>query len=81
MPRLGRALAVSVFVLGMILLPIDGAGASAARPAEAAPRVPHFTDVTTAADHGHFTRDLYYHQTKAADYLRARRNDPNPAGA
>ncbi len=49
MPRLGRALAVSMFVLGMLLVPIDGAGASAARPAEAAPQVPHFTDVTTAA--------------------------------
>ncbi len=35
-----------------------------------------WTDLTAAADHGRYTRDLYYHQTKAAEYLHARRNDP-----
>jgi Zn-dependent protease with chaperone function len=35
-----------------------------------------WTDLTAAADHHRFTRDLYYHQTKAAEYLKAKRNDP-----
>ena len=34
-----------------------------------------WNDLTAAADHGRYTRDLYYHHTKAAEYLRARRND------
>ncbi|MBX9623354.1 MAG: M48 family metalloprotease, partial [Gemmataceae bacterium] len=33
-------------------------------------------DLRAAADHKRYSRDLYYHQTKAAGYLRARRNDP-----
>ncbi len=39
-----------------------------------------WTDLTAAADHGRFTRDIYYHHTKAAEYLRARRNDPTLGG-
>ena len=35
-----------------------------------------WTDLTAAADHGRFTRDLYYHQTQAAEFLKVRRNDP-----
>jgi Zn-dependent protease with chaperone function len=35
------------------------------------------TDVRAAADRGLFTRDLFYHQTRAIDYLRARRRDPH----
>ncbi len=35
-----------------------------------------WTDLTAAADHGRFTRDIYFHHTKAAEYLRTRRNDP-----
>jgi Zn-dependent protease with chaperone function len=35
-----------------------------------------WTDLTAAADHGRFTRDMYYHQTKAAEFLKVRRNDP-----
>jgi Zn-dependent protease with chaperone function len=35
-----------------------------------------WTDLTAAADHGRFTRDFYYHQTRAAEFLRIRRNDP-----
>lgn len=34
-------------------------------------------DLKAAADHGRFTRDLYYHQTKAAQFLRAKRGDPS----
>ena len=34
-----------------------------------------WSDLTAAADHGRFTRDLYYHHTKAAEFLKARRND------
>lgn len=33
-------------------------------------------DLRAAADHGRFTRDIYHHQSAAADYLRAKRNDP-----
>lgn len=33
-------------------------------------------DLTAAADHQLFTRDFFYHQTRAADYLRALRKDP-----
>jgi Zn-dependent protease with chaperone function len=36
-----------------------------------------WNDLTAAADHGRFTRDLYYHHTKAAEFLKVRRNDPN----
>jgi Zn-dependent protease with chaperone function len=35
-----------------------------------------WTDLTAAADHGRYTRDLYYHHTKAAEFLKAKRNDP-----
>jgi Zn-dependent protease with chaperone function len=35
-----------------------------------------WTDLTAAADHNRFTRDIYYHQTREAEYLRQRRNDP-----
>ncbi|MDB5307575.1 MAG: hypothetical protein JWO38_1777 [Gemmataceae bacterium] len=35
-----------------------------------------WTDLMAAADHERFSRDLYYHQTRAAEYLRLRRNDP-----
>jgi len=35
-----------------------------------------WADLTAAADHGRFSRDLYFHQTRAAEYLRVRRNDP-----
>jgi Zn-dependent protease with chaperone function len=34
-------------------------------------------DLTAAADRKHFTRDLYYHQTRAVEHVRARRRDPN----
>ncbi len=34
-----------------------------------------WNDLKTAADHGHFSRDLYFHQTRAAEYLRSRRTD------
>lgn len=36
-----------------------------------------WNDLSVAADHGLYTRDLFYHQTKAAEYLRAVRKDPN----
>lgn len=35
-----------------------------------------WSDLTAAADHQLYSRDLFYHQTRAADYLRALRNDP-----
>src|SRR5262249_40974785 len=35
-----------------------------------------WNDLTAAADHNRFTRDLFYHQTKAAEFLKAKRNDP-----
>ena len=35
-----------------------------------------WADLTAAADHGRFTRDFYYHQTRAAEFLKTRRNDP-----
>jgi Zn-dependent protease with chaperone function len=35
-----------------------------------------WADLTAAADHNRYSRDMYYHQTKAAEYLKARRNDP-----
>jgi Zn-dependent protease with chaperone function len=35
-----------------------------------------WTDVTVAADHQLFTRDLFYHQTQAGAYLRELRKDP-----
>jgi len=33
-------------------------------------------DLVAANDHGLRTRDLFYHQTKAADYLRILKDDP-----
>jgi hypothetical protein len=36
-----------------------------------------WTDLYAAADHGRYTRDLYYHQTRAAEFLRIKRNDPS----
>ncbi|HYH66009.1 MAG TPA: M48 family metallopeptidase, partial [Urbifossiella sp.] len=33
-------------------------------------------DLMAAADHGRYSRDVYYHQTKAADYLKVKRGDP-----
>jgi Zn-dependent protease with chaperone function len=33
-------------------------------------------DLMAAADHGRYSRDLYFHQTRAADYLKAKRDDP-----
>ena len=35
-----------------------------------------WTDLTAAADHNRFTRDIYYHQTREAEFLKVRRNDP-----
>ena len=35
-----------------------------------------WTDLTAAADHKRYSRDLYFHQTKAAEYLRQKRGDP-----
>jgi Zn-dependent protease with chaperone function len=35
-----------------------------------------WADLTAAADHGLYTRDLFYHQTRAAEYLRIFRKDP-----
>ncbi len=35
-----------------------------------------WSDLSAAADHGRFTRDLYFHQTRAAEFLKARRNNP-----
>jgi len=35
-----------------------------------------WNDLTVAADHQLFSRDLFYHQTRAAEYLRAMRRDP-----
>lgn len=35
-----------------------------------------WSDLMAAADHGRYSRDVYYHQTKAADYLKAKRGDP-----
>ncbi len=32
-------------------------------------------DLMTAADHGRYSRDVYYHQTKAAEFLKAKRGD------
>jgi Zn-dependent protease with chaperone function len=34
-----------------------------------------WNDLTAAADRGLYSRDLFYHQTRAADYLRALRQD------
>lgn len=39
-----------------------------------------WADVSTAADHGRFTRDLFYHHTRAAEFLRAKKGDPNLGG-
>ena len=36
-----------------------------------------WTDLMTAADHNRYSRDLYFHQTRAASYLRLRRGDAN----
>jgi Zn-dependent protease with chaperone function len=36
-----------------------------------------WNDVTVAADHQLFTRDLFYHQTRAVEYLRVLRKDPH----
>jgi Zn-dependent protease with chaperone function len=33
-------------------------------------------DLTAAADHELYSRDLFYHQSRANEYLRARRNNP-----
>jgi Zn-dependent protease with chaperone function len=33
-------------------------------------------DLMAAADHGRYSRDVYYHQTKAAEFLKAKRGDP-----
>jgi len=35
-----------------------------------------WNDLNAAADHNRYTRDLYFHQTKAAEYLKVRRDDP-----
>jgi Zn-dependent protease with chaperone function len=35
-----------------------------------------WSDLTAAADHHLYSRDLFYHQTRAADYLRALRREP-----
>lgn len=35
-----------------------------------------WNDLTAAADHQLYTRDLFYHQTRATDYLRALRKNP-----
>jgi Zn-dependent protease with chaperone function len=35
-----------------------------------------WADLITAADHRRFSRDLYYHHTRALEYLKVRRNDP-----
>ncbi len=35
-----------------------------------------WNDLSAAADHNRYSRDLYFHQTKAAEYLKLRRNDP-----
>ena len=35
-----------------------------------------WTDLTAAADHGRFSRDMYYHQTRAAEFLKIRHNNP-----
>jgi Zn-dependent protease with chaperone function len=35
-----------------------------------------WNDLTAAADHNRYSRDLYFHQTKAAEYIKARRNKP-----
>lgn len=32
-------------------------------------------DLMAAADHGRYTRDVYYHQTQAAEFLKAKRGD------
>jgi Zn-dependent protease with chaperone function len=32
-------------------------------------------DLMAAADHGRYTRDIYHHHTKAADFLKAKRGD------
>jgi Zn-dependent protease with chaperone function len=34
-------------------------------------------ELSAAADHKMYTRDLFYHQTRAAEYLRVLRKDPN----
>lgn len=33
-------------------------------------------DLMAAADHGRYSRDVYYHQTRAAEFLKAKRGDP-----
>lgn len=35
-----------------------------------------WADLMTAADHNRFSRDLYFHQTRAVEYLRRRNNNP-----
>jgi Zn-dependent protease with chaperone function len=35
-----------------------------------------WNDLTAAADHNLYSRDLFYHQTRAAEYLRALRKNP-----
>ncbi|HEV3439141.1 MAG TPA: M48 family metalloprotease, partial [Gemmata sp.] len=36
-----------------------------------------WADMMTTADHNRYSRDLYFHQTRAAEFLRLRRNDAN----
>jgi hypothetical protein len=36
-----------------------------------------WSDLTAAADHQLYSRDLFYHQTRAAEYLRAQCKDPH----
>jgi Zn-dependent protease with chaperone function len=35
-----------------------------------------WVDLAAAADHGRYSRDLYFHQTRAAEFLKLRRNNP-----
>ncbi|MBA4187788.1 MAG: hypothetical protein C0467_07190 [Planctomycetaceae bacterium] len=35
-----------------------------------------WSDLSVAADHKRYSRDLYFHQTKAAEYLKLRLNNP-----
>lgn len=35
-----------------------------------------WADLMAAADHGRYTRDIYFHQSRMADYLRMRRGNP-----
>jgi hypothetical protein len=35
------------------------------------------SDLSTAADHQLYSRDVFYHQSRACEYVRARRGDPH----